>query len=669
MRGLFHELNTQTSNALINVFILEQPAPIRISMTPIHATPHILTMRCLLFIALLSIFSTAHAVEDKYAADLQAQASKHQIWQSTEWLNLLHYDGKGDLPEDYESEVNDSRFFNAADGKTNPESEILATIAAFYETDTTGDEHAQCRFIARLNWLKQQLSIETKSLPVVRCNKYIEWRKHVYSDLVTLVFPAYNLNSPSSMYGHTLLRLDITEDEGNSRWLSTAVNFGANVTEDDNSILYAYKGLAGGYSGTFVTDHYYKKIQEYNRIEHRDIWEYQLNLTADETENLVTHLWELQNINFDYYYFDENCSYRLLELLEVARPGIELTDKFIITAIPVDTVRAIEAAGMIEETTYRPSQSTVLRHLLRQASEDDHELIINLSEDISVSKQLNFTELPQNRQRNIVDIAYQYLRYQQTGKERDPVIAKRSHQLLLLLNSYPKDTTTDVEIDTPVSPEKGHGSKRATIGLGQRLDNYYAELGFRMSFHDLEDNENGFLRGAQINIGSLQVRAEENESIRLYKLDLIDILSLTPRTNFFKPLAWKVYTGLERQLTRGVDQLTAHVTGGAGGSWQLLKNGQVYALATGRLEINRQLDRAIEPAIGFDAGLLQHFGPTTARLDVSGEHFSDGIYRLRAGYIQNFVISTNHSIKFSAMYEWQEVDEFSDIQLNYQYYF
>jgi hypothetical protein len=33
------------------------------------------------------------------------------------------------------------------------------------------------------------------------------------------------------------------------------------------------------------------------------------------------------------------------------------------------------------------------------------------------------------------------------------------------------------------------------------------------------------------------------------------------------------------------------------------------------------------------------------------------------------VISTNHSIKLSAKYEWQEVDEFSDVALNYQYYF
>ncbi len=69
-----------------------------------------------------------------------------------------------------------------------------------------------------------------------------------------------------------------------------------------------------------------------------------------------------------------------------------------------------------------------------------------------------------------------------------------------------------------------------------------------MSFHDLEDNAKGFLQGAQINIGSMQIRAGENESISLYKLDIIDIFSLAPRSDFFKPVAWRIYTGFERQL-------------------------------------------------------------------------------------------------------------------------
>ena len=226
-------------------------------MMPLH------TIRCLLLIVLTTTISVARADEARHIADLQIAAQEQHLWQSTEWINLLHYNGKGKLADNYESEVNDSRFFIAPDGRTNPESELNATLAAFYKTDVTGDEHAQCEFIARLNWLKQKLSIDSGSLPVVHCDKYIEWRKLVRSDSVTLIFPAYNLNSPSSMFGHTLLRLDSAEDKGNSRWLSTAINFGADVREGDNSILYAVKGLVGGYSGTFVTDHYYKKITVY----------------------------------------------------------------------------------------------------------------------------------------------------------------------------------------------------------------------------------------------------------------------------------------------------------------------------------------------------------------------------------------------------------------------
>lgn len=640
------------------------PSPLRVAAKQPEAT----LCRLLLLVAVLAI-SPGVGAQAGAVDELLERADQQQTWQNDQWLNLLHYYGAGDSPGAYQSDVKDPRFFLSPDGRNNPESELLATISAFYKTDTPGDDHAQCRFVARLTWLTTALSIDPKSLPVVHCSKYREWREHVRSGQITLVFPAYHLNSPSSMFGHTLLRLDSAEDEGDTRWLSTAVNFGANVTEDDNSILYAYKGLVGGYAGRFVIDHYYKKIQEYDRIEHRDIWEYRLNLTPDEIEILVEHLWEVRDIDFDYYYFDENCSYRLLELLEIARPGIDLTAQFRFTAIPVDTVRAIDGAGMIESDSYRPSQLTRLRHALLQVPVEDQALIIGLSRDITVAETAAFTTLSTERQRAIVDIAYEYLRYQQSGEARDPEAAKRSHRLLLLLNSYPRESASEKAVATPGAPNRGHRSQRVTFGLGERLDNYYAELGLKLSFHDLEDNEYGFLRGAQINIGTVQIRAEENESVRLYRLDLVDIFSITPRDRFFKPLSWKVYTGLERQLTKGVDQLTFHLTGGAGGSWQLLENNQVYALATGRLEVNKQLERAIEPAIGFSSGLLMHFGPGTARLDFSGEQFLDDVYRLRAGYIQNFVIATNHSLRLSASYEWQEADELSDVAINYQYYF
>ena len=68
--------------------------------------------------------------------------------------------------------------------------------------------------------------------------------------------------------------------------------------------------------------------------EHRDLWEYRLTLTPAELDRLVRHLWELLPTYYDYYFFDENCSYHLLALLEVARPGLRLTDRFHAWTIP-----------------------------------------------------------------------------------------------------------------------------------------------------------------------------------------------------------------------------------------------------------------------------------------------------------------------------------------------
>lgn len=595
---------------------------------------------------------------------LQHSAEKLQLWDQPEWLNLVHYEAAGDA---HVSQVDDPLFFNTSAGKTSPRAELLASIAGFFSTEVEGNQHPQCRFVARLAWLSQQLDIDASSLPTVSCPDYKEWRSIIRAERVTMVFPAYHLNSPSSMFGHTLLRLDPEQTEGWSEWLSFAVNFGANVNNDDNSIFYAFKGLTGGYPGIFIVAPYFEKIQEYNRIENRDIWEYPLNLTTEETERMVKHLWELKEINFDYYFFDENCSYRLLELLEVARPGLELTDEFALTAIPVDTVRAIERAGLIESVEYRPSQATVLQQQIDQMSEQDQDLVIALSLDADAVNQKPLIDFAPEKQKHIVEAAYKYLRYQQTGEARDPEIAKRSYQLLAQMNRYPSGPLAVPE-KRPSQPEFGHLSKRANIGIGRRAEKDYAELALKMSFHDLEDNEAGFLRGAQINLGNLVARIDEEGTARVQRLDLAEIFSITPRNRFFTPPTWKIYTGLERQIFEGRDRLVSHVTGGAGVAYET-GDAQWYTLAMLRLENNNGFEHNIEPALGFIAGMLYHSGWNTARLEFSGEQFSGDIYRLRSSYTHNFVLSRNHSLKLRAEHEWQSNFDFSDVNLSYQYYF
>lgn len=634
----------------------------------IHSKRYTSYARCILFLfaSLIFVHST-QANTNSYVKELHSKVTNLKLWQHREWHNLVHYNKDGSSDE-FLSQVDDARFFNAIDGKHNPKTELFKTINAFFKPSTTDDNHAQCKFVARLNWLKNKLEINESKLPNVACTQYKKWRTLVPDEQVTLVFPAYHLNSPSSMFGHTLLRLDPASNKKSSDWLSMAVNFGANVREGDNSLFYAFRGLSGGYPGFFIVAPYFKKIKEYNRKEKRDIWEYPLNLTTEETKRIVSHLWELKEIEFDYYFFDENCSYRLLELLEIARPSIELTNDFKLTAIPIDTIRSIERAGLIEGTHYRPSQVTTLEHLIDEIPENNISYVKRISQNPESINNEDFSSLPEIEKEKVINAAYKYLRFQQTGAVRDSVSAKNSHALLKALNEFPIRKASQPPV--PLSrPENSHDSKRASFSIGEEDDQKYSEAAFRFSFHSLEDNEHGFLQGAQINMGNIVVRDSEDDSVKLQRFDVIDIFSLSNRTQLFKPLSWKIYTGLERQLTGGQQRLVAHVTGGAGGAYKPFENNLIYGLLIARLERNRGFEDDITPALGLSTGMLHHFGSSTAHIEVSGEEFSNDVYRYRGKYIHNFNLGKNHSIKLSATKEQQQSTTFSEAKISYQYYF
>lgn len=424
------------------------------------------------------------------AAPTVPEARLQQLAADPYWIALGHYE-RGKLGG-WRSYVDDERFFLADNGESHPDAELAATLKALYASPSLGDKHAQCVYPARTRWLRQQLQLD--DLPQPQCGEYDNWYRDINPHSAVLVFPAAYLNSPSSMFGHTLLRIDQADvTSNNTALLSYALNFGAYIEGMDNSILYAWKGLMGGYPGLFALVPYREKLAEYSRLENRDLWEYKLNLTPEETGRMVEHVWELKQVRFDYYFFDENCSFRLLELMEIARPGIELTEQFPLTAIPTDTVRAVKNAGLIERIDYRPSRE---KELLARAEPLDHaerDWAKRLADDDSLLDAPDFKALPMPRQALIQDAAFRLVRYRATGQARDSGIASRSYNLLRAINRNPPP---DLQVERPGQPEDGHESRTWQFGVGSRDDRAFAEYGLRMAYHDLADNAYGFPRRA-----------------------------------------------------------------------------------------------------------------------------------------------------------------------------
>jgi hypothetical protein len=575
------------------------------------------------------------------------------------WQALLHINRGATLRSRGRSYVDDQQFFFSESGRQDPYAELVQSVAVLSEAGAP----ERCRFPARYRFVAEAMGwLETD--PLGHCDEYQQWRSLIPDDSVVLVFPAAYLNSPSSMFGHTLLRFDARDQE--SDWHAWAVNFGALVTEQDNSIFYIYRGLAGGYPGRFSTVSYVSKIQEYAHLENRDMWEYRLDLSRDEIDWMIAHLWELKDIDFDYYFLDENCSFRLLELIEVARPEVDLLSNFRFAEIPVNTVRAIDRAGLVADRVYRPSKAVELEQLRNELTAEERRVSRRLMRDLHVAQEDAFLSLAPERRHLVARAAYQAIRLRDRTRDQDEQGARHSFALLRLMHANTAPAITPVRAPEP--PEQGHATKMLAISGGQREEQGVAELQYRLTYHDWLDNPHGFLEGAWIEAFNLRLRKEESDRWRLWQLDLVNIRSLAPRSAFVRPISWFVHGGFDRPYVSDARSTSRFVQGGPGAAWQL-GSWLPYSYVVARAENNDNQKTFLNTGAGAELGLLRH--ASYYSLHVSGQslYFADDQYRHRAQAGVQVPIGPAHGVRLVGQYdEWREVRETSWM-VTWRYYF
>lgn len=507
--------------------------------------PHIIVTIGFLWFA--SVVMAAESPDPAYLAELVRKASDARLAHERMWQVLLHY--RENLSGSYTSEADDPGFFLSRDGKTDPQAELDATLAKLFSTDLVGrsQQPAQCAFIARFTWLKETLSIDDRRLPSLPCERFQNWYREINPQSLTLVFPSAYMNNPSSMFGHTLLRVDQKGQTEQTRILAYTINYAADVPRDAG-ISFAVKGIFGGYKGYFSTVPYYLKVREYRDIENRDIWEYRLNLTDDQLRRLLMHAWELGNAYFDYFFFKENCSYHLLSLLEVANPEWHLTDHFFLWTVPVDTIRLLtQQPALVGEIVYRPARSTQIKQKRDQLTDVERSRLRSITQDAGAIKSEAFTQLPLPRQAAVLDLASDYLRYRSVRDEDRAPEYKERNRAVLSARSELRVPPNDVKVHPTVDPpDQGHRTSRAGLGLGWRNDELFEEVNLRAGYHDLLDPSKGYQPDAQIELlGAALRHYERSEQVRLERFTLANIVSLSPMDALFKAPSWKVNVGMQ----------------------------------------------------------------------------------------------------------------------------
>ncbi len=553
-------------------------------------------------IGLHLIFPASGLTLDTGPEPFLRSAEVQGLAESRYWQILLHY--KANLLGETVSLIDDPGFFLADQGQTIPAAELEATLIGLWQEQGTEkpEEHVRCQFPARSQWLIDTLVIDPAILPPVVCQELDEALEHVQPNSAMLIFPGNHNNSPASMFGHTLISI---EGPYRSRLLAYAINYAAH-TDETNGFAYAVKGIFGFYPGYYSLLPYYVKVREYNDLERRDVWEYELNLSPEETRRMTLHIWELRDISSEYYFFDENCSYNLLFLLEAGRPSLNLTDPCRPWVIPIDTVRTVEAAGLVRRVAYRPSKATRLQTLAKQMDRHETTMALELIDEQLTAEQILQKDLSREGKIRILDVATETLEFRYYRKEvgRD---AYRQKSLTLLKSRSQLGQAEEgyLEIADPGRPDQGHGSNRIALGIGLWDNDWYQELRIRPAYHNLLDADQGFLPGSQIDFANLILRLyPERHKLQLQRLDLINIVSLAPRHAFYQPVSWKVSTGFQQTLFDDQeDHLVYQLNPGGGFTWGNNRT-MYYGMMEGDLLVSGRYRDNFALGFGATVGLL-----------------------------------------------------------------
>lgn len=282
-----------------------------------------------------------------FAKDLkQILLEQHDIAISARWHNLLHYDNE-------KSVINaDSNFFLSSEGYKNPQAEYLATINGLFDKEQKDDDSVLCRYPARVHYILQKTQTDIKSIPSQICSAYSEYQQKVPIDKAYIVFAAENNQSPSSMLGHTFLK--ISGQSGNVTKQHSFSYFAA--LDNANSLKFYADVMTIGLDGAYILSPYQAKANEYLLGEKRSLWEFELTLSLKEKEILKQHLWELKGKNIRYKFITHNCNTALMSILKVANKNFTMKTIKPFTT-PVEYIQELSQNGKISNISIEPTIS------------------------------------------------------------------------------------------------------------------------------------------------------------------------------------------------------------------------------------------------------------------------------------------------------------------------
>lgn len=461
----------------------------------------------------------------------------------------------------------DSAFYIEKSKDKDPLLELSASVLA-----AGSDPNFPCRFPARARFLRRYYGLR---IDESNCLSLQAWREKLQSSRVAVVFATQFVGSPASSMGHTFLNF---WDQNKEHYLSQTVNFAAKMPSNVNIAEYVIGGLGGNFFGEFAAGAYYEKVHEYSNMEQRDIWEYTLRLSKDQQEMLIDHLWELSlNAQIPYLFLTENCSLVLLSAIQAAVPEKELLYGFNWYAEPLETVKRLQDAELIEEENFRPSLRTKLLHSYSKLSYGAQKQVRSSYSAKSMSSGIGADAL------DVILDRLSLERYRNLGvlSPHDRVFEES-----VLLRRSQLGEFEEYKVLKPSSPLQSHPTMSTKIGWGESRfegeSHPLVSLTWRPGAHDIIDPDIGYLSNSALRVFELSMKYNRQTShIHLSNFEFLDFGVYTRYSELdFQP-AWRLrarYTDVDFDVEYKRNMV--QMMGDIGSLWSLKDGLEVSLLAS-----------------------------------------------------------------------------------------
>lgn len=435
---------------------------------------------------------------------LQAE-NKYLLWEKI----LHHYHNENQIVSD--------EFYLSSNKIPSPIEELNATKKLL--SSSKGFKTA-CAFPRRYEYLKS-IFTELPDFDLTSCEELNKYLNSFPKDRLSIVFTSEYTNNPSSAFGHIMLlfsKNNIPLEVGD------VVHFAAKTSNKDNFFKYSYKGLLGEYNGYFIRGPFFEKIYEYNTLEQRYMYIYTLNLSKNEIQSILYHLFELRKATFKYYFLDGNCASQTTDLLKVLNINKNTEKSFYY--LPIQTVSDFENK-IIEKKRFIPLINK-LNILIKNMTESEKKLFNNIIES---QESINSNTPDIVKEAMVIYTTFNFRRFHNIHRNYKNVMNQK----------YTKQNILDV------TPDPLLKSKPSNLGIGyfSNEKNSYINIHYRPLFIDLFDIQNNDLQESQIDTFAFDFLLKENHS-KLNKFNLINIKSLPLQTSYYKPLTWSLYSGFNR---------------------------------------------------------------------------------------------------------------------------